>query len=275
MMTRNFVGAFVLIHRQYIPLMLQQTWGARVYDYDAQEYKNHQFRTMFKYVNRLCASNALAAFGGGAFLGVAFGGFGIVPLLSGSGAVAYSNKLTKYVINKIKDSDIAKDQLNNKDINIFTNSNFDGVTSTYIGNLEKLGIKDEDNPDSISIYPKNYESKDKIEKIFKKFNEEQKEKKYKITYSDLIKTLMGGISSIVSVISIVLIAFVAISLVVSSIMIAIITYISVLERTKEIGILRAIGASKKDVSRVFNGENLIEGFISGALCVIITFLLDI
>ena len=192
-----------------------------------------------------------------------------------SGAVAYSNKLTKYVINKIKDSDIAKDQLNNKDINIFTNSNFDGVTSTYIGNLEKLGIKDEDNPDSISIYPKNYESKDKIEKIFKKFNEEQKEKKYKITYSDLIKTLMGGISSIVSVISIVLIAFVAISLVVSSIMIAIITYISVLERTKEIGILRAIGASKKDVSRVFNAENLIEGFISGALGVIITFLLDI
>ena len=86
---------------------------------------------------------------------------------------------------------------------------------------------------------------------------------------------MGGISSIVSVISIVLIAFVAISLVVSSIMIAIITYISVLERTKEIGILRAIGASKKDVSRVFNAENLIEGFISGALGVIITFLLDI
>ena len=76
--------------------MIQQTWGARVYDYDAQEYKNHQFRTMFKYVNRLCASNALAAFGGGAFLGVAFGGFGIVPLLSGSGAVAYS-LYNKYV----------------------------------------------------------------------------------------------------------------------------------------------------------------------------------
>lgn len=90
MMTRNFVGAFALIHRQYIPLMIQQTWGARVYDYDAQEYKNHQFRTLFKYVNRLCASNALAAFGGGCFVGTAFGGFGIVPLIGGTGALTYS-----------------------------------------------------------------------------------------------------------------------------------------------------------------------------------------
>lgn len=90
MMTRSFVGAFALIHRQYIPLMIQQTWGSRVYDYDAQEYKNHQFGTMFKYLNRLCASNALAAFGGGCFVGVAFGGFGIVPLVSGPLALAYS-----------------------------------------------------------------------------------------------------------------------------------------------------------------------------------------
>ena len=90
MMTRNFIGAFALIHRQYIPLMIQQTWGARVYDYDAQEYKNHQFGTLYEYVKRLCASNALAAFGGGCFVGTALGGFGVVPLFGGTLALAHS-----------------------------------------------------------------------------------------------------------------------------------------------------------------------------------------
>nr|MCR5154013.1 ABC transporter ATP-binding protein/permease [Lachnospiraceae bacterium] len=145
--------------------------------------------------------------------------------------------------------------------------------ATYESNLELLGVADMNKPVSISIYPKDFESKDQIADIIKEYNERvtaEGNESYKISYTDFIGLMMSSISTIINAITYVLIAFVAISLVVSSIMIGIITYISVLERTKEIGILRSIGASKKDVSRVFTAETLIEGFVSGALGVGIT-----
>ena len=129
-----------------------------------------------------------------------------------------------------------------------------------------------------SLYPKNFESKEEVVKILDKYNhkmETEGKDEQVISYTDVVGTLMSSVTNIVDIISYVLIAFVAISLVVSSIMIGIITYISVLERTKEIGILRSIGASKKDVSRVFNAETLIEGFVSGALGIVITLILCI
>ena len=150
----------------------------------------------------------------------------------------------------------------------------ENVAATYEDNLKKLGISDKDNPDKINIYPKDFDSKEEITKIIDKYNKDKKEKD-KIEYTDMVGIMMSSVSTIVNVISSVLIAFVAISLIVSSIMIAIITYISVIERTKEIGILRAIGASKKDISRVFNAETLIEGFVAGVLGIIVTILLNI
>ena len=133
-------------------------------------------------------------------------------------------------------------------------------------------------PTSISIYPKDFSSKDIITSEIEKYNQKQKDEGKEenvITYTDLVGVMMKSVSQIINTISYVLIAFVAISLIVSSIMIGIITYISVLERTKEIGILRAIGASKKDISRVFNAETFIVGLISGLLGIGITVLLTI
>ena len=150
----------------------------------------------------------------------------------------------------------------------------ENALATYEENLNKLGIHEIDNPDSISIYPKDFESKEKITEIISDYNKNKKDED-KIEYSDIVGIIMSSVSSIVNVISSVLIAFVAISLVVSSIMIAIITYISVIERTKEIGILRAIGASKKDISRVFNAETLIEGLAAGLFGIVVTLLLNI
>ena len=147
------------------------------------------------------------------------------------------------------------------------------TSATYSSNLEKLGYVDMSKPSSISIYPKDFESKDKIAQIISDYNRLQPEED-KITYTDTVAMLMSSVTTIVNVVSYVLIAFVAISLIVSSIMIGIITYISVLERTKEIGILRAIGASKRDVSRVFNAETLIIGFCAGAIGILITLLLN-
>ncbi len=195
-----------------------------------------------------------------------------------SGYVGYTNKLSEYVINEINKTDLAKEQSANENINILTNAPFDGYLNTYKSNLKKLGIADLSNPSRIDIYPKNFESKDKIEEFINDYNKVERDNKREenvIEYTDMIGVLLSSVTSIVNVISYVLIAFVAISLVVSSIMIAIITYISVLERTKEIGILRAIGASKKDVSRVFNAETIIEGFIAGVLGIGIAFLLTI
>jgi putative ABC transport system permease protein len=150
--------------------------------------------------------------------------------------------------------------------------------ATYEGNLETLGIVDIDTPSTINLYASSFNEKeaiaDAIQDYNKKMTEEGKEE-YVIQYTDIVGLMMSSVSSIVNVISYVLIAFVAISLVVSSIMIGIITYISVLERTKEIGILRSIGASKKDISRVFNAETLIVGFVSGLLGIVITILLNL
>ncbi|MGN0597061.1 MAG: ABC transporter permease, partial [Ruminiclostridium sp.] len=140
--------------------------------------------------------------------------------------------------------------------------------------LEKLGVLSLDSPSSINIYADTFENKDSIAGVIADYNETAIEDD-KITYTDYIALLMSGITTIINAISFGLIAFVSISLVVSSIMIGIITYISVLERTKEIGILRAIGASKKDVKRVFNAETIIVGFTSGALGIIISLLLCI
>ncbi|MCI8384330.1 MAG: ABC transporter ATP-binding protein/permease [Clostridia bacterium] len=150
--------------------------------------------------------------------------------------------------------------------------------ASYEKNLEKLASIDLEQPTSIKIYPKNFEAKDKIAKAIETYNQKQKDEgkeENEIHYTDMIGVMMKSVSQIIDTISYVLIAFVAISLIVSSIMIGIITYISVLERTKEIGILRAIGASKKDISRVFNAETFIVGFISGLLGIGITILLTI
>ena len=225
------------------------------------------------------------------------------------GLVGYQHSLMEELVNTIRDSEIAKEQIENEGINVFTgrefstNSNFDissltseqmmafqrmsqeemasfmksyseNMTSSYEENLRKLGIAELDNPDAINIYPKDFDAKEEIVKIIDKYNEKLDEND-KIEYTDVVGIMMSSVSNIVNVISSVLIAFVAISLIVSSIMIAIITYISVIERTKEIGILRAIGASKKDVSRVFNAETLIEGLGAGVLGILVTILLNI
>lgn len=229
--------------------------------------------------------------------------------MSQAGLVGYKNSLMNHLVEKINNTEIAKEQQANREINIFTGNKFqetkkfdmnslskeqlialqnmseeeladfmqtytENATATYEENLKKIGISSLENPDTISIYPRDFESKEEITKIINDYNKNKKEED-KIEYSDIVGIIMSSVSSIVNVISSVLIAFVAISLVVSSIMIAIITYISVIERTKEIGILRAIGASKKDISRVFNAETLIEGLTAGVLGIIVTLLLNI
>lgn len=149
---------------------------------------------------------------------------------------------------------------------------------SYEDNLKTLGSVDLDIPTSINIYPKDFDSKEIITQEIENYNNKQKEdgkEENEITYTDLVGIMMNSVSTIINVISYVLIAFVSISLIVSSIMIGIITYISVLERTKEIGILRAIGASKKDISRVFNAETFIVGLVAGLLGIGITLLLCI
>ena len=139
--------------------------------------------------------------------------------------------------------------------------------NTYSGNLKKLGYVDVSTPSSISIYPKDFESKEAINNIIAEYNSSQ-DKKDKITYTDAVAIMMSSVTTIVDAISYVLIAFVAISLVVSSIMIGVITYISVLERTKEIGVLRSIGASKRDISRVFNAETMLVGLVAGVIGIV-------
>ncbi len=149
---------------------------------------------------------------------------------------------------------------------------------TYEDNLITLGSVDLNIPMAINIYPKDFESKDIIADAIEEYNQKQRDEGKEenvITYTDIVGIMMNSVSTIINVISYVLIAFVSISLIVSSIMIGIITYISVLERTKEIGILRAIGASKKDISRVFNAETFIVGLVAGLLGIGITVLLCI
>ncbi|HJB15865.1 MAG TPA: ABC transporter ATP-binding protein/permease [Candidatus Blautia excrementipullorum] len=148
--------------------------------------------------------------------------------------------------------------------------------AAYENNLRKLGYADKNKPGGISIYPKDFESKEQILNILDSYNERMEasgQEEKAITYTDMVGTLMSSVTDIINVISYVLVAFVAISLVVSSIMIGVITYISVLERKKEIGILRAIGASKRNVSQVFNAETFIIGFCAGVMGIGITLLL--
>lgn len=234
---------------------------------------------------------------------------------SSAGLIGYNKELKEYVINKVNGTEIVKEQKANPEINVFTgikfpentNGTFDytqlsneqkaymatlseaelaqlmqtysnNASATYDNNLSQLGVVDLDNPSTINLYPKDFESKDKIADSITDYNNKQTEQgkdENVINYTDLVGIMMSSVSTIINVISYVLIAFVGISLVVSSIMIGIITYISVLERTKEIGILRSIGASKKDVSRVFNAETLLVGLVAGLIGIGVTLLLDI
>ncbi|MBO5120492.1 MAG: ABC transporter ATP-binding protein/permease [Bacilli bacterium] len=228
------------------------------------------------------------------------------------GGVLYTKDLETYVINKINEAEIVKEQKANSEVNVLTGFKFSNdkfsmsdltieqqkylaslspeemanlinmykeqEKATYESVLRELGSINLEEPMSIHIYAKDFESKDMIKNIINTYNDKQEKAGHEenvINYSDMVGLLMSGITGIIDIISYVLISFVSISLVVSSIMIGIITYISVLERTKEIGILRAVGASKKDVSRVFNAETLIVGLGAGLLGVLITLLLNI
>ena len=206
-------------------------------------------------------------------VGILRGNDDSVSYVSKTGGVGYTSKLTEYVINNVKNSSIVHEQENNKEVNIFTGSSFE-LGESYEDNLRKLGVTSVDNPSSISIYSKDFEAKENVVRIIDEYNKEALEEE-KITYTDTIGLLINNVTTIVNIISYVLIAFVSISLVVSSIMIGIITYISVLERTKEIGILRSIGASKKDIARVFNAETFIIGLFAGCMGIVITLILNI
>lgn len=229
------------------------------------------------------------------------------------GGIGYTSDLTSYVVNQIKNEDIVKEQLENKDINIFTGNEFSSNSdfslsdlsyeqqqylmslsdeeklefyeryreyseATYESNLESLGYVDLDNPSVINIYASDFDSKEKVVELIDNYNNEQNSLGLEediISYSDLVGVMMNSVKKIINMISYVLIAFVGVSLVVSSIMIGIITYISVLERTKEIGILRSLGASKRDISRVFNAETFIIGLVSGLIGIGITVIITI
>ena len=206
-------------------------------------------------------------------VGILRGNDDSVSYVSKTGGVGYTSKLTEYVINNVKNSSIVHEQENNKEVNIFTGSSFE-LGESYEDNLRKLGVTSVDNPSSISIYSKDFEAKENAVRIIDEYNKKASEEE-KITYTDTIGLLINNVTTIVNIISYVLIAFVSISLVVSSIMIGIITYISVLERTKEIGILRSIGASKKDIARVFNAETFIIGLFAGCMGIVITLILNV
>ena len=230
---------------------------------------------------------------------------------SPSGGVAYTSALIDYTSEQIQNSDIVKEQEANPTINVFTGKEFakdpkpfnsadlteeekiqlakmtpeqqaqyvqqynDNLAATYEENLSKLGVIDKSKPAAIEFYTSSFQQKQELKDFINAYNTAKKdagEDDKVLAYSDDIQTIMSSITTMVGVITTVLVGFVAISLIVSSIMIAIITYISVLERTKEIGILRAMGASKKDIRRIFTAETAIEGFISGVLGIAITIL---
>lgn len=199
---------------------------------------------------------------------------GVTATAFGSGGIGYKSELTDYIINSVNASQIVKEQLANPDVNVFTGKKFIG-TETFENNLTALGVSDLDDPMSILFYAKGFDEKESLVDVIDDYNSTRKADSEKIQYTDYVGLMMSSITTIINSISYVLIAFVTISLIVSSIMIGIITYISVLERTKEIGILRSIGASKRDISRVFNAETLIVGFTAGIIGILITVLLDI
>ena len=206
------------------------------------------------------------------FTGTPFGGYGLedVPMLR------QMMKLNPEMIQWAAGMGVTIDILvdNMTDAEVLQMMSMSGDLATYEENLAKLGYVDMADPNTILIYPKDFESKDEINRIISEYNAGKAEED-QITYTDTVALLMSSVTTIVNAISYVLIAFVAISLIVSSIMIGIITYISVLERTKEIGILRAIGASKKDISRVFNAETLIVGFCAGAIGILMTLFFNV
>lgn len=225
------------------------------------------------------------------------------------GGVYYTKAMEEYVTSKTENAQIVKEQKTNPNINIFTQTEFasgqkmsmsnltneqmmqlssmsqeelmnymntynENINATYDSNLTKLGVVDYSTPTKISLYASSFDGKEKLGDLITSYNKKQT-KSNVITYNDFIGTMLSSVTSVVNIISYVLIAFVSVSLIVSSIMIGIITYISVLERTKEIGILRSIGASKKDITRVFNAETFIIGLISGVLGILITLVLNV
>lgn len=225
------------------------------------------------------------------------------------GGVYYTKAMEEYVTSKTENAQIVKEQKSNPNINIFTQAEFasgqkmsmsnltneqmmqlssmsqeelmnymntynENINATYDSNLTKLGVVDYSTPTKISLYASSFDGKEKLSDLITSYNKKQT-KSNVITYNDFIGTMLSSVTSVVNIISYVLIAFVSVSLIVSSIMIGIITYISVLERTKEIGILRSIGASKKDITRVFNAETFIIGLISGVLGIFITLVLNV
>lgn len=189
------------------------------------------------------------------------------------GRIGYLKELEYHAIEKINASKIARDQEKNKSINVLTKKAFTSQNG-YHENLKLIGVSDKNDPSEINIYPKDFAAKEKILNLIDEYNNKAGDDD-KIKYTDYVGLLMSGVTSIVDVVKYVLIAFTSISLIVSSIMIGIITYISVLERTKEIGILRSLGARKKDVSRVFNAETFIIGLASGILGVSLTAILNV
>ncbi len=192
--------------------------------------------------------------------------------------VGYRKDLIDHVMELNNKSEVANRQKENPNIDIFTGQPFNDLQNSYDMNLQRLGVAETSKPSAIEIYPKSFNSKEKIEDLISDYNNKAKKEgreKDAVTYTDYVGIIMSGVTSIIDVITIGLIGFVSISLIVSSIMIAIITYISVLERIKEIGILRAIGASKKDISRVFNAETFIEGLFAGIFGIIITLMINI
>ena len=193
------------------------------------------------------------------------------------GGIGFNSSLYDLVIDENSKSEVIDAQLKSENINILNGKSFDDDENvknnyTYKSILRALGYADKSNPDSILIYASSFDNKDRVLEIIDDYNSKQTEEN-KIKYTDELGILMNSVSEIVNAVSYVLIAFVSVSLIVSSIMIGVITYISVLERTKEIGVLRSIGASKRDVSRVFNAETLIIGFVSGVMGIGISLLL--
>lgn len=228
-----------------------------------------------------------------------------------SGGIAYTSALIDYTSEYIQNSDIVKEQEANQNLNVFTGKDFakdpkpfssenlteeekiqlakmtpeeqaqyiqqynDNSASTYEENLAKMGVINKSKPAAIELYTSSFQQKQDLKEFINAYNTAKKEAGEDdkvLAYSDDIQSIMSSITTLVGVVTTVLVGFVAISLIVSSIMISIITYISVLERTKEIGILRAMGASKKDIRRIFTAETAIEGFISGVLGIVITLL---
>ncbi len=187
--------------------------------------------------------------------------------------IAYTSKLTDYIIDATASSSPVVYQRDNQDIDATTGYVFkDGRTIESV--YSEMGVADKTVPYSISIYPTSFENKDYVIDLINKYNE-GKIADEQISYTDYIGVMMASITVIINAITTVLIAFVSISLVVSSIMIGIITYISVLERTKEIGVLRAMGASKRDVSRVFNAETVLVGLFAGLIGIGVTVLFNV